>query len=415
MLVRVRIPGGLLGASALAALARASLQFGDGRLDFTARASVQLRGVRTDGLSVLGEVLDAAGLLPSRAHDRVRNVIASPFAGVDPDELLDPRPLVSALDAALVADPMLAALPVKFAFAVDGGGRPFPVSRPDIALCAVASADGAQVHFVLDGAPTGIGTTPESAPSLALAVARAALAAAAVHDVADTWRLASAPRIRQTALAALHACSSALRMVQHAPVPLRSNGIAVPLGRLAAREHDRQNVVPSVPLGRLTAAQGMEVAQVAASVGADVRLGWWRGLVLADVPCAAAGDVVTALAQLGLPCDRRDGFVGIAACAGSAGCDAALADVRRDAVDLASRLAGCETAGWSANFAGCEKRCAMRRGASVDVVATPEGYDLYRAGRRVRTHASSADALAFAHVCANEDSVLVGSPPKFPV
>jgi len=400
LLVRVRIPGGLLGAPALSALARASVQYGDGRLDFTARASVQLRGVRADGLNVLGDVLATAGLLPSRAHDRVRNVVASPFAGVDPDELLDPRPLVSQLDAALVADPALAGLPAKFAFAVDGGGRPFPISRPDIALHAVASVDGPHIHFVLGGTPTGVTTTPESAPTLALAVAHAALAAATALGAAETWRLGSMQHVREAAQAALHAPSAALRIVQPAPVPLASNGIAVPLGTLAAREHDHINVVPSVPLGRLTAAQAIAVAEIAASVGADVRLGWWRGLVLADVPRAVAAEVVAALTHLGLPCDRRDGFVGIAACAGSAGCDAALADVRRDAAGLAGRLAGAEITGWSANFAGCEKRCAMRRGASVDIVATPDGYDLFRAGGRVRTQASSADALAFAHMCA---------------
>ncbi len=442
LLVRVRVPGGLLGAPALAALARAAERYADGSLDLTARASVQLRGVRPDKLTALGDALIAAGLLPSIAHDRVRNIVASPFAGVDRAECIDPRPVVRALSVGLIADPVLAALPAKFVFVVDGGGRPFPSSRPDIALRALATPHGPRFQVVLGGTATGRAFAPGDAHVVALAVARAALAAATALDEAETWRLVSAaPSVRAAALAALATWSStsanndgvdavtenegeyatdATEDTKYATRALRdkcasehtgATGFVVPLGLFASQDPMQLTVVPSVPLGRLTAQRARDAAALASSVGADVRLGWWRGLVLTGVPRTAAATVVAELARVGLPCDRRDGFVGLAACAGSAGCGAALADVRSDAVELARSLAGRRTDGWSANFAGCSKRCAMRRGASVDLVATESGYDVLRAGSIVRRHASAIDALEFARRCAEDAAHLHDKRP----
>src|SRR5262249_35038720 len=57
--------------------------------------------------------------LPSLSHDRVRNVLASPLAGLDRGP--DLTGIVRALDAALCARPRLAELPGRFLFAVDDG------------------------------------------------------------------------------------------------------------------------------------------------------------------------------------------------------------------------------------------------------------------------------------------------------
>ena len=80
--------------------------------------------------------------------------------------------------------------------------------------------------------------------------------------------------------------------------------------------------------------------------------------------------IVAQLQSIGLPCDGRDGFRGIAACAGSTGCDASLADVRGDAAALARLLAGSpKPSGWTVNLSGCEKQCAPRRGATAEVLS----------------------------------------------
>jgi sulfite reductase beta subunit-like hemoprotein len=104
---------------------------------------------------------------------------------------------------------------------------------------------------------------------------------------------------------------------------------------------------------------------------------------------------------MGLSCDARDGFRGIAACAGSDGCEASLADVRGDAASLAQRLSGhAVPSGWTVNLSGCEKQCGRRHGATAELVAGPMGYNLNIAGRRVasdRSREFALDAVAALH------------------
>lgn len=111
LLARVRLPGGRLDARGMRAVAMAS-RLGNGIVELTSRASLQVRGLVDDGLVV---PLDAAGLLPSASHERVRNILASPLAGPEVDAL------VTELDARLCAEPELANLPGRFLFAVDDG------------------------------------------------------------------------------------------------------------------------------------------------------------------------------------------------------------------------------------------------------------------------------------------------------
>jgi len=159
LLMRLRLPGGRLPPATLRAVADLARRHADGGLDLTARANIQLRGIRPDGLGTLVEGLTAAGLLPSPMHDRIRNILVSPFAGADPTEIVDLTPLAAALDRALIADAALADLPAKFAFTLDGGGRGFDPGGADLTLTAV----GTRLHLSLASRPTGQGTTLEAA------------------------------------------------------------------------------------------------------------------------------------------------------------------------------------------------------------------------------------------------------------
>lgn len=168
-LARVRVPGGLLSAAQLDALA-SGCGLGNGLAELTSRGSVQVRGLglgldgrgESNGLAEeggaadeasvaplaggagagaagLARVLAAGGLLPSAEHDRVRNVIASPLAGRTAAALLDTDPLVAAFDAAVCADPALAALPGRFLFALDDGAGLVDLAASDVGLVAEAA------------------------------------------------------------------------------------------------------------------------------------------------------------------------------------------------------------------------------------------------------------------------------------
>jgi sulfite reductase beta subunit-like hemoprotein len=117
--------------------------------------------------------------------------------------------------------------------------------------------------------------------------------------------------------------------------------------------------------------------------------------VLGAIPVGRIAPVATQLSSVGLYLDGRSGFQGIAACAGMSGCDASLADVRADAATLAQHLAGQTVLpGWTVNFSGCEKQCAMRKGATAELIGTPSGYLLRINGQPIPESCSPRTAIS---------------------
>ncbi len=105
-------------------IAHCARRFGNGLVDLTRHANLQLRGVTEPALAALQDEL--AALLPLPAEDEAeaaQNVMGSPLAGVDPNAVCDIRPIVAALQERLARDPALRALPARFSFVVDDGGR----------------------------------------------------------------------------------------------------------------------------------------------------------------------------------------------------------------------------------------------------------------------------------------------------
>src|SRR5262249_59382906 len=90
-----------------------------------------------------------AGLLPSGPHDRSRNITGSPLAGLGGRPPL--RRLVRALDAAIVADAVLAALPGRFLFAVDDGSGGGGLAVGDIGLRRAGKQGGMIIAGPLPG------------------------------------------------------------------------------------------------------------------------------------------------------------------------------------------------------------------------------------------------------------------------
>lgn len=138
LLVRLRLIGGRLSGAQLDALLSVSERFGDGAVHLTARANLQVRGLAGDGC-LSGDAIaafEATGLLPSREHELIRNLLVSPQSGYAGGSA-DLRPVAAELDHLLRADSALAALPGRFLFVLDDGRGDLLHARADLGLVAL--------------------------------------------------------------------------------------------------------------------------------------------------------------------------------------------------------------------------------------------------------------------------------------
>src|SRR5499427_1670365 len=106
LLVRIRIPNGLLTGRQAARIADLAERYARGVADLTVRQNIQLHWVRIEDLPAVIAGLDEVGISTlGSCGDVTRNVTGCPVAGVDGDEIADASPLVEASTAMLNGSP----------------------------------------------------------------------------------------------------------------------------------------------------------------------------------------------------------------------------------------------------------------------------------------------------------------------
>lgn len=303
VLARVRLPGGRVSAAQLSVLADCADDLGDGFVHLTSRGNVQLRGLPsvTDALV---QRLSAAGLLPAPSHERVRNFLASPLSGLA-GGLVDVRPLVAELDAAVCAEPALAALPGRFLFALDDGRGDVAAEDADLCWQAVDATTGVLLR------------AGEPGPRVPMTGAAGALVREALRFQeirGSAWRMRELPGIASR---------------DRAPRPVAPGPFT--------RDDGGRGLCVAPLFGQLSSAQLRLFTE-------DVVVTPWKSIV---VPAWRAE-----LAAL-------TGDSAVSACIGRPGCAKSRADVRADARRVSAR----------AHFSGCERRCGKPRDAADVVAA----------------------------------------------
>ncbi len=165
-MIRTKIPGGKLLASQLDTLAEVSDEYAGGKGHFTTRQNLQYHFVPLARVPNLMHKLADAGLTTREAcFNTVRNVTASPYAGLLCDEVFDVIPYVQKVAYTFLRQKLTDAMPRKFKIAFDGGGE------KDRALCSIHDMgfravirDGQRgFHVVIAG---GLGPLPTEAQLL---------------------------------------------------------------------------------------------------------------------------------------------------------------------------------------------------------------------------------------------------------
>jgi precorrin-3B synthase len=331
LLVRVKPPGSRLAPAQARALAQAAARDGNGTIELTGRANLQVRGLSTNAVPRFAAAMVDAGIAaPDPAAERRRNVVVAPLAAAGVARV------AAELEMLLAADGTLASLPGKFGFAVA-----LPGVSADVRLCP---AGGAWLVWP-DGAARAV---PSRRPAEdALRLARAFLAVAP-----------GARRMRDAAAAAV--CRAA---------GLRAR-VAVPEMAVPDVIGERPGGFGlGLPFGTMAAATLAALADFGA-----LHLTPWRAIVIAPMRQRESCDLRD-LRALGLIVDPADPRLAVAACPGRPACASAHADTRADAGWLARRFPGL-----ALHVSGCAKGCAHPAAAAVTLVAGADGYALIRDG-----------------------------------
>jgi precorrin-3B synthase len=356
LLVRLRLPGGSIGPTGLRTVAGVAEEFGNGVVELTSRANLQIRGLHATDIGVVAERLVEGGLAdPEGDADQRRDVVASPLTGYDPTALIDLRPATAQAAELLAGANDLPGLPPKFGVVFDDGGAA-PVRRVPADLCfgALRAGNGdtvvqLELGRALDSADRSVACVPVSA---VLGVLMTAARLCATEG--DRMDELIGRRGRANLFATL-TDGTAVRM-ERAPEPRPT---LTPVGVLTAGV-DRVTVGAAPFLGRSSAEMLRAVAD-AADAAATVRLTPWRGLVLLGVALTDSERVVERLTGAGLSADPSDPAHLVSACAGLPGCGSSRADTAGAARDL---LDGPTPITTRVHLSGCEKRC----GANAEVV-----------------------------------------------
>ncbi len=358
LLVRLRLTAGVLPIGLARRIAGWARGFGNGQIDLSQRGNLQLRGVTEATLPALTAALADAGLIDqSPAAEAIRNVLASPLAGIDPAMTVDVRPIAAALEALLAATPELHQLPTKFSWIVDGGGSlPLDGIDADVRFRAEGDARFAVGLQRSDGVARLEAIEADEIIGRAEAIAR--------------WFLglgSGLPRMRDVPDAALP--STPTQSYRRGHDARRMAGAVLASGSPIA-------VLAGLPFGR-TDADGLQaLARVAEHHGVgELRLTPFRAIALP----LHRGALIADLAEAGFVTDPDDPRLAIVACPGAPACASATTATLADAARIAPALAGRNPVP-EVHVSGCAKGCAQPHAATITLVGSDGRYGLVRNG-----------------------------------
>ena len=320
LIVRVRPRLARLTRAQVLGLSAAASAHGNGQIDLTNRANLQIRGVREGTWPALIDALCALGL-------------------VDPDPTMEARHAVlvapdwrSGDDTHRIASDVIARLadfpdlPGKFGFAIDAGAA--PMLRDDPADIRVERGTDGELILRADGRASGVRIAPGDAVAAMIALAE--------------WFVASGG-------------GAVKRMSRHStPLPDWARGDALPAasGPMLVGDAHGPGAVHGVAFGRIDA---NELAALMTPDASALRITPWRRVIVEGGTAPITAD------PIGIAVD---------ACVGAPDCPQASVETRALALRLAPHVAG------RLHVSGCAKGCARSRPADVVLTGRDGRFDV---------------------------------------
>ena len=378
-MLRIKVPGGsgILNPAQYRALGEISQRFGRNYTELCTRQTVQLHWIQIKDLPEVFETLKSVGLTSlGGCGDTVRNTTGCPVAGLDRDELFDCRPQLSEVVTYFLSHRKYFDLPRKHKITISTCA--YQCNAPEInCIVFIGARQPAPKRTERLGFSLRVGGGLSSTPRIArdlgvfvepddvLPVARA---------ITDVWREDLKYRMSRVkarlkflvddygpeGVRAAIEQRLGRRLEDLAEVP-RPIGETDHLGVHPQKQDGLYYVGCPVFLGQVTGEQTVQIADLVASFGGDIRVARQQNFILTGVPEARLDEVLERVAAIGFPLDANKLEGSSVACTGQPLCNFAVAATKTKLREIVLRLEerfGRRAEGLKLGVDGCPHACA---------------------------------------------------------
>lgn len=408
-MMRLRMPAGILTSQQMRVLAEIVQRYGDdGNADITTRQNLQLRGIRIEDVpDIFRRLREAEMTSVQSGMDNVRNITASPVAGLDADELIDVRDLVRQVQDMITnsgeGNLEFTNLPRKFNIAIEGGrDNSVHAEINDIAFVP-AFLNGRLGFNVLVGGffsakrceaaiPLDVWVAPDDVVVLCRAILevyrdhglRANRQKARLMWLIDEWGL---DQFRSAVEQQLGQALTAAAPEDEMDWEKRDH-----IGIYRQKQVGLNYVGLHVPVGRLYAPQMFELARLAEVYGnGEIRLTVEQNVIIPNIPDSRLSAFLQEPLLQTFTIDPAPLVRSLVSCTGSQFCNFALIETKNRALALVQELAQeVELARpVRIHWTGCPNSCGQPQVADIGLMGTKtrkdgktvEGADLYMGGQ----------------------------------
>ncbi|MDU0810920.1 MAG: precorrin-3B synthase [Burkholderia sp.] len=400
-LCRIKLFGGQIDTRQMYAIANAACIYGSSVIEVTNRANLQIRGIQNGKEIELTRALISVGLGPFveckgnndidltilSANDDIRNIMLNPFAGRDPNALLNTRELAKKLFIMLAHEPRCTELSPKFSIQLDGGESIAVLNHPhDIWLSPRVRKDGViRLACGISGCPPVhkndfsalIDISPNKIADFvrALLLAFLDLASIDMHrmfDLMKTHDMATLLAQAQSYLSFQFKQDLSLNDWRRAP--------SDPSLRFGAHveyyKDEYYRIGAQFSLSRINADRFVKLASLIDTYGdQSLLITPWKGIFINGVASTNVRALISQINELGLITSPSAPLARFTACSGSSGCIKGRADTKHDALVLSKRACYNKQ---HVHLSGCERHCALSYPADITLIAISEKhYTLY--------------------------------------
>jgi ferredoxin-nitrite reductase len=409
-MLRCRIPAGELTSAQMRGLADIAEEWGGGYADITTRANIQIREIAPRNIvKCLLKLQDIGLTARGSGVDNVRNITATPTAGIDRDEWIDTRPFAKAVHHYILNNRDMYDLPRKFNIAFEGGGAISAVADTnDIGFMAVQVGEGktveSGVYFRVELAGiTGHQQFAKDSGILVKPGECVAVAAAILRVFSENGDRTNRKRARLKYLIDKWGIPKFIEEVEKKLIfplvrfPLKQCIQRVPplshghVGAFRQSQPGLNYVGALITVGRMKPRQMRRLADVAQNYGSgELRLTVWQNLLIPNIPDAFVETVKKNLVKMGFHHEATSISGGLVACTGNTGCQWAATNTKGQAVLLERHLERKLKLDRPINIhlTGCPNSCAQHYMGDIGLLGakvkqggdTVEGYHVVMGG-----------------------------------